>query len=401
VRFPAGLDANEYAVKSGNPESALGLALQQAQWLGKGTGPGVVFQHETVAENGSAPSSLAVPSPVADAVPCEQTDSGVQGNSAIAGAAGAVTAEVMAGIARDMYGKPVSELSEEQKQTISALSTLAAGLAGGLTGDSSADAIAGAQAGKTTVENNALSDIAERQAFGVTPEEKYDAANKQLAAMVEEFKEQNCAGISAEACSAKMTEHRNELLLGAGDFGLDFVPVVGDIKSFAEAQSAIDYLAATIGLVPVLGDAAGKALKAAEKALAKGDIAEASRLINKTSDHASMSPRARDYNDSASGARSNIETQKGQAPSIDRIDADGKSKPVRFDGIDENVMIDRKISVVTTQKAKDQALRQSDALKNNGMTGRWEVTTQTQANRAQKMFDELGIKNIEVKVVKE
>ena len=81
----------------------------------------------------------------------------VQGNSAIAGAAGAVTAEVMAGIARDMYGKPVSELSEEQKQTISALSTLAAGLAGGLTGDSSADAVAGAQAGKTTVENNYLS----------------------------------------------------------------------------------------------------------------------------------------------------------------------------------------------------------------------------------------------------
>src|SRR5471032_689650 len=81
----------------------------------------------------------------------------VQGNSAIAGAAGAVTAEVMAGIARDMYGKPVSELSEEQKQTISALSTLAAGLAGGLTGDSSADTVAGAQAGKTTVENNYLS----------------------------------------------------------------------------------------------------------------------------------------------------------------------------------------------------------------------------------------------------
>jgi len=76
VRFPAGLDANEYAVKSGNPESALGLALQQAQWMGNGAGPGVVFSHETVAENGSAPSSLAVPSPVVDAVPCEQTDSG-------------------------------------------------------------------------------------------------------------------------------------------------------------------------------------------------------------------------------------------------------------------------------------------------------------------------------------
>lgn len=58
-------------------------------------------------------------------------------------------------------------------------------------------------------------------------------------------------------------------------------------------------------------------------------------------------------------------------------------------------MIDRKISVVTTQKAKDQAIRQSDALKNNKMTGRWEVPNQTQANRAQKMFDELGIKNMQ------
>ncbi|EEQ08568.1 Possible adhesin/hemolysin, partial [Yersinia mollaretii ATCC 43969] len=34
-------------------------------------------------------------------------------------------------------------LSEDQKQTVSALATLAAGLAGGLTGDSTADTVAG------------------------------------------------------------------------------------------------------------------------------------------------------------------------------------------------------------------------------------------------------------------
>ncbi|MDA8480885.1 hypothetical protein NNO04_19565 [Citrobacter sp. Awk 4] len=207
-----------------------------------------------------------------------------------------------------------------------------------------------------------------------------------------------------------MYDERREALNDTVSFGADFVPIVGDIKGFHEAESAIDYLAAAIGLVPGLGDAAGKTIKAAEKALKAGDLETASKLINKASDeikvkwvdeNASMSQRAKDYNDSASGARSNIETQKGQAPSIDRIDAEGKSKPVRFDGVDGNVMIDRKVSVVTTQKAKDQALRQSDALKNNGMTGRWEVTTQTQANRAQKMFDELGIKNIEVKIVNE
>ncbi|EBS0894895.1 toprim domain-containing protein [Salmonella enterica subsp. enterica serovar Abaetetuba] len=47
VPFPPGMDANEYALKSGSPEAALGLALQQAQWLGQGSGPGVVFSHES------------------------------------------------------------------------------------------------------------------------------------------------------------------------------------------------------------------------------------------------------------------------------------------------------------------------------------------------------------------
>ncbi|MCA6221774.1 hypothetical protein [Photorhabdus antumapuensis] len=59
---------------------------------------------------------------------------------------------------------------------------------------------------------------------------------------------------------------------------------MGDIKSFAEAQNAIDYLAAVVGLVPIAGDAAGKAIKAAETALEKGNVAEASKLINKASD---------------------------------------------------------------------------------------------------------------------
>ncbi|MCZ8808460.1 VENN motif pre-toxin domain-containing protein, partial [Escherichia albertii] len=65
--------------------------------------------------------------------------------------------EVVGMIATQMYGKPVSELSEAEKQTVSTLATVAAGLAGGLVGDSGASAVAGAQSGKTTVENNALS----------------------------------------------------------------------------------------------------------------------------------------------------------------------------------------------------------------------------------------------------
>ncbi|HAT6805156.1 TPA: filamentous hemagglutinin [Citrobacter freundii] len=80
----------------------------------------------------------------------------VQGQNALAGAAGAATGELMGMIAQEMYGNPVSELSETEKQTISALATIASGIAGGIAGDSTSSALAGAQSGKTTVENNNL-----------------------------------------------------------------------------------------------------------------------------------------------------------------------------------------------------------------------------------------------------
>ncbi|WP_181135638.1 hemagglutinin repeat-containing protein [Pantoea ananatis] len=84
-----------------------------------------------------------------------------QGNSALSGASGAALGEF---IAQEMYpGIARTDLSEEQKQTISALGTLAAGLAGGLANGSASGAIAGAQAGKNAVENNSLSGDAARE----------------------------------------------------------------------------------------------------------------------------------------------------------------------------------------------------------------------------------------------
>ena len=84
------------------------------------------------------------------------------GHNALAGAAGAVSGELMAKLVMNQLypGKAVSDLTETEKQTISALGTLAAGLAGGVVGDSAADVVAGAQAGKNAVENNALSLVA-------------------------------------------------------------------------------------------------------------------------------------------------------------------------------------------------------------------------------------------------
>ena len=84
----------------------------------------------------------------------------LQGNSAAAGAAGAAAGELAAKAIAGMLYPGVTDLStltEAQKQTVSRLATISAGMAGGLAGDSTASAVAGAQAGKNAAENNSLS----------------------------------------------------------------------------------------------------------------------------------------------------------------------------------------------------------------------------------------------------
>ncbi|MEY8773410.1 VENN motif pre-toxin domain-containing protein, partial [Erwinia sp. ACCC 02193] len=72
----------------------------------------------------------------------------------LAGASGGAAGEY---IAQQLYpGVDRADLSEEQRQTTSALGKLAAGLAGGLAGDSAGAAVTGAQAGKNALENNNL-----------------------------------------------------------------------------------------------------------------------------------------------------------------------------------------------------------------------------------------------------
>ncbi|HFU3618271.1 TPA: hemagglutinin repeat-containing protein, partial [Escherichia coli] len=83
----------------------------------------------------------------------------LQGNSAAAGAIGAGTGEVIASaIAKSLYpGVDPSKLTEDQKQTVSTLATLSAGMAGGIASGDVAGAAAGAGAGKNVAENNSLS----------------------------------------------------------------------------------------------------------------------------------------------------------------------------------------------------------------------------------------------------
>ncbi|ABP58744.1 hypothetical protein Ent638_0054 [Enterobacter sp. 638] len=83
----------------------------------------------------------------------------LQGNNAASGAVGAASGELIAAAIKDAYypGKSVSQLSEEEKQTISTLASISAGIAGGIAGGDTVSAANGAQAGKNSVENNYLS----------------------------------------------------------------------------------------------------------------------------------------------------------------------------------------------------------------------------------------------------
>ncbi|HCR4097834.1 TPA: VENN motif pre-toxin domain-containing protein [Providencia rettgeri] len=78
--------------------------------------------------------------------------------SAAAGGLGAGGGELSAHVILNTLfpGKKVSDLTESEKQQVSALSQLASGLAGGLTTGDVASAITGSQAAKNAVENNSM-----------------------------------------------------------------------------------------------------------------------------------------------------------------------------------------------------------------------------------------------------
>ncbi len=171
-------DANERAKK--DPEYAKSpeyKALQEKWGVGSNFQRGM--QAATAALQGLAGGDLTqaaagAAAPYLTQMVKQQTDDGpsrvmahalvqgalaaAQNKNAMAGATGAATGELMGMMATQLYHKDASQLTEGEKETVSTLATLAAGLAGGLTGDSTAEVLAGAQTGKTVVENNALSD---------------------------------------------------------------------------------------------------------------------------------------------------------------------------------------------------------------------------------------------------
>ncbi|MDI6457915.1 VENN motif pre-toxin domain-containing protein, partial [Cronobacter muytjensii] len=115
-----------------------------------------------------------------------------QGKDALAGAAGASTGEMTAKLALDLYGKKPEQLGEDERQLVSALSSVAAGLAGAAVSDNTASVQTAAQAGKNAVENNAFNlagrsekeykDKVQKQADGVDLQKIYGGDEEKIEA---------------------------------------------------------------------------------------------------------------------------------------------------------------------------------------------------------------------------
>lgn len=103
---------------------------------------------------------------------------------------------------------------------------------------------------------------------------------------------------------------------------------------------------------------------------------------------------AKRYNDSATGSR------PGQAPTLMRTIADGSKRPVKFDGVQGDFVIDRKSKVVDAPHARAQLLRQSQVLDQHRLFGTWEVPTPAQRAKPLKLFKKMNVTNIKVRVVK-
>ncbi|PIJ50190.1 adhesin, partial [Erwinia sp. OLMDLW33] len=102
--------------------------------------------------------------------------------SAVAGGLGAGGGELAARyIAGQLFpGKTADQLSESEKQQVSALSQLAAGLAGGVASGDTGGAVAAAQAGKNAVENNSLSGDKSRETVKQSAEHWKDQIRDKL-----------------------------------------------------------------------------------------------------------------------------------------------------------------------------------------------------------------------------
>ncbi|WP_114204602.1 VENN motif pre-toxin domain-containing protein, partial [Acinetobacter baumannii] len=161
-------------------------------------------------------------------------------------------------------------LPENVKSGIRDLTAAIGAVVGGTVGDSASNAQLAGVIGQNAVENNTVSDMVNAHLKGKTLAQE---AEDQVKEQDEAYRKNNCSGLSASACSAQMYKERREVLW----IGTSFIPVIGDIQTIAQAQSAADVIWGIAGFVPGLGEARN-AYKVAEKA---GDLAEMKKALEK------------------------------------------------------------------------------------------------------------------------
>ena len=173
------------------------------------------------------------------------------------GAIGAAVGEILGEALLD--GRDPGSLNVKDRAKIIAKAKLAAGTVAAL---SKGDVNAAANAAQIAVENNTL-------------------YPKCIGAKCDEFQKEQQKWIRENP-----EEYREVLLLQTG-----FIPIIGDIQNFVQAQTAADYLFALVGVVPGIGESiqaykvakAAKNLQGMKKALDKAaTVATAQGYVSKT-----------------------------------------------------------------------------------------------------------------------
>ena len=207
------------------------------------------------------------------------------GNNAATGAMAGAGGELAAHFAAKAYGvdgktKTIQDLGEQEKATVKTLGQMGGMVAGGLIGDNSQSAVSSMQIAKGAVENNFFD-----QAYKSTDYANGLVANATVQTQLSEATRQ--AAEEFEKAHPELVKN----LRTTGDVGAflaDFTPIIGDIKSFVEAENGIDYALATVGLIPG-ADVVTKPLKEAKNALnmtkaaeKAGNVAEAIKYQKET-----------------------------------------------------------------------------------------------------------------------
>ncbi|XBW24250.1 VENN motif pre-toxin domain-containing protein [Pectobacterium colocasium] len=211
----------------------------------------------------------------------------LSGQDAAAGAIGASSGELAArAIMAEQYpGKTANDLTEEEKQSVSALSTLASGLISGLASNSTASAASGAQSGRNAVENNFLSssDITtflEKYAKAKTEEEKEKLREELKQKDAEQQAQAQATGISVNDQKAEL--EKLKALMASPDCSAEcrslvaysisqLEPVANDTQLHKDNLAKAGLAAVIFGITDRISSGAGKAKSQEVSATAKAE----------------------------------------------------------------------------------------------------------------------------------